>query len=151
MKVAHLSIAERTELLDRFLDLAEVNLGEELQLQLDAEWSVVREMAAAAHFLPRGDPVEIVAFGPDQPVKRAIGFNPQPDGESELWLRTNRYPAPGSLISLNGHTLATVLQGTVATASVPLALISEAGRFPVSLIGPGGERRSTEVYLTVRE
>jgi hypothetical protein len=147
MDVARLTADERLDLLRQFLDLAERAISE-VPLRLDMDWKELRGITSASFWMPRLDPVEIVAFGPAQ-VTRDTPFNVQPDGASAIWLRVDRYLDPASRISLAGTVLDTVIQGDVATARVPDALTARPGRIPLLLVGPCGSERSNTVMLEV--
>ena len=99
MDVAKLTSDERLDLLKQFLDLAERSFSAEISLRLDVEWDDLRHMTASSFWVPRSEPVEIVAFGPS-PVTAGNPFNVQSDGASAIWVRVDRDPGPGVQISL---------------------------------------------------
>ena len=147
MDVTRLTAADRLDLLRQFLDLAESAIAE-IPLRLDTDWTRLRSMTSASFWLPRPEPVTIVAFGPTR-VTSNTPFNVQPNGASAIWLRVDRYPDPATQISLTGTVLDTVIQGDVVTALVPGALTARPGRIPLLLVGPDGSERSNTVMLEV--
>ena len=148
MDVAKLTVADRLDLLRQFMDLAESAIPTEVALRLDTGWADLRRMTSASFWMPRLEPVAIVAFGPS-PVTANTPFNVQPNGASALWVRVDRYPAPGVQISLNGTVLHTELHGDVATAVVPIELTAHPGSVPLLLIGPDGSERSNTVLFEI--
>ena len=148
MDVAKLTAADRLDLLRQFMDLAESAIPTEIPLRLDTGWAELRRMTSASFWMPRLEPVAIVAFGPS-PVTADTPFNVQPNGASAIWVRVDRYPAPGVQISLNGTVLPRNWMGDVVTALVPRELTAHPGSVPLLVIGPDGSERSNTVLLEV--
>lgn len=75
-------------------------------------------------------PVRIVNFGPT-PVDHGKSFNPQPNGDSAIWVRTENPVDPRDVLVLDGHPLQTTIIGNLLTAAVPLSLIATPGPKPL--------------------
>ena len=149
MKVDGLTPEDRWTLLDTFLDRAQFSHPENVPALLDADWRDIRDWTAAAFWIPRSEPVDIVAFGPEIVAGRP--FNVQPDGGSALWLRTSRLVPPKTAIRLGGTTLETVINGTTLAAAVPSQITAQAGECPLVLVGPDGKVWSNTVIVPVIE
>ena len=148
MDVARLTAADRLDLLRQFMDLAESAIPTEIPLRLDTDWADLRSMTSASFWMPRLEPVAIVAFGPS-PVTANTPFNVQPNGASAIWVRVDCHPEPGVQISLNGTVLHTELDGDVVTAPVPGELTARPGSIPLLIIGPDGSERSNTVSFEI--
>jgi hypothetical protein len=94
--------------------------------------------------------VEIVDFGP-RDVVRGQTFNPQPSGNSALWIRTARTVPLRTRIQFGGTLLKTVTDGAVLTAEVSTVLLAQSGSVPVSLVAPDGNRVAGPVQFIIRE
>lgn len=150
LPVAELTHAERATMLELFMDRARASTVHNIPVLLDADWDAIDEFTRAFYWLPNRDLVEITEFGP-QPVNCGEPFNRQPDGSSAIWVCTARRAPPGSKIKLGDLVLDTVLEGTVLTARVPVAVTERVGRLELVLVGPDGSRRSKAAKFKIRD
>jgi len=77
---------------------------------------------------PDVGPLELGAVRYDsQQIIVGQAFNPQPNGQSGLWVAYETPPPPGSRVVFDGHRLNTIIGPEVATTLVPTRLISTPG------------------------
>jgi hypothetical protein len=84
-------------------------------------------LGACGHNTPT---VQIVGFGPT-PVEHGKSFNVQPNGDSAIWVRTDKPADPHDVLVLDGHQLRTTISGNLLTAPVPLSVIATPGPKPL--------------------
>jgi hypothetical protein len=94
--------------------------------------------------------VEIVDFGPHD-VVRGQPFNPQPNGNSALWIRAARTVPLRTRIQFGETPLNTFINGAMLTAEVPASLLARSGSVPIILVAPDGNRIAGPVQLTIKD
>jgi peptidoglycan/LPS O-acetylase OafA/YrhL len=72
----------------------------------------------------------ITAFGPT-PVKAGVVFNPQPNGEAAMWIKTANTMGKQAEIIFDGNPLESTVYDDHITAFVPKTLYDRPGAYPV--------------------
>jgi len=147
--VEALTPAERRLMLESFIGRARASVMHDIPVLLDDDWDGIVRWTRASFWLPDHSPVTITASGPN-PVPRAQPFNPQPDGSSAVWVRTDRRAAPGTRIRLAGSVLETATRGTLLTARVPASLTQHGGPLELVLVAADGRPLSQAALLEVQ-
>jgi hypothetical protein len=85
--------------------------------------------------------LEILKYGPGT-IRANTGFNIQPNGESAIWVQLNQDIQGKTYIVINNARLPGAHRGSLVTASLPAALYSKPGKYPMYVLVIRGDQET---------